>query len=151
MMNQTELNTLKEKATFSEEVLNQYVQRMRDAYNPIESHHWATPAQMLDGLQDLFSQGYTPANELLHSITPPLFYMVYLNKPLSVQQTELLEVVTKARKDYADSVEAAKAEYIAARAEYEWRLEEEKQQVQLEKAKTKRLEQIKKQVEGEFQ
>lgn len=151
MKNTNNIESLKQRATYSEDVLNSYLERMKGAYEPYQSFVFASPNELLSGLYDLYKKGYIPCNELMHSLLPPMYYQIWLTKPESIQQQELYEVMQTARLNYQESVEQAKQELFEALVEAEYQEEEAKALAKAEKEAARRKEVIKAKIQREYQ
>lgn len=148
-MNNVNIQDLKLRATFSEEVLNDYIDRMKGSYEAYQSFIYATPSEMFTGLHSLYTKGFTPCNELMPTLIPG-YYQVWAYKPESTQQSELYEVVQKARISYQESVDQAKEQLFEALVESEYQEEEAKAQAKAEKEAQKRKETIRSKIMKEY-
>lgn len=146
----TNIEELKQRATYSEEALNNHIENMKATYIPTESFYWTNPGDMLVGLQAAFKAGYTPCNSLLHSILPPSYYQCFLYKPESQQQADLYQIIQRARENYAQSVADAKEALFEAMVEEEYKKEEAKAQAKAEQEQQKRKEAIRTKLEKEY-
>ena len=149
-MNNVNIEDLKARATYSEEVLNDYIERQKSSYINTESFYWTTPNEMLVGLQEAYKAGYTPCLELMHSILPPMYYQCFLRKPEATQQAEIYQIIQRARVSYQESVDQAKEQLFEALVEAEFEEEEAKAQAKAEKEAAKRKEAIRTKLEKEY-
>lgn len=149
--NTNNIEQLKERATYSEEALNSFIERLKASYIPTESFYWTTPNAMLLGLQEAYKAGYTPCTELMHSVLPPSFYQVFLYKPEATQMADLYQITQHARQTYQQSVDEAKEQLFDALVEQEYLEEEAKAQAKAECAAQKKKEEIRKKLSKEFQ
>lgn len=147
----TNIQNLKERATFNQDTLDAYVERMKAAYEPYQSFVYASPSEMFTGLHSLYTKGFTPCNSLMSNLLPPMYYQVWCYKPEATQQSELYEVIQRARASYENSVEESREALFEALIEQEYAIEEQKAMEKAEKEKAKRLEQIRSKITKEFQ
>lgn len=102
-MHDTNLESLKQKATFSQSALDAVLDGAKRSYNSAVSFVWTTPQQMIEGIIELAGQGYTASN-LMHTILPPGYYQVFMVKPKHVQATELAAWLSKFEQSYYDDL-----------------------------------------------
>ncbi|MGB4075210.1 hypothetical protein [Pseudomonas sp.] len=149
-MNNVNIEQLKERATFNQDVLDAYVERMKAAYEPYQSFVFSSPSEMFTGLHSLYTKGYTPCNELMSNLLPPMYYQVWCYKPEATQQAELYEVIQRARASYEKSVEEAKEQLFEALVEAEYQEEEAKAQSKAEREAQKRKDAIRSKIQKEM-
>ncbi|MEN2505521.1 hypothetical protein V8Z77_01215 [Stutzerimonas stutzeri] len=117
MSTQNTIEQLQIKSTFSQDTLDKVLEAVRVTYESSAQHVFATPQQMIEGLKNLFKEGWDTGSAYTHQFVQPSYYAVYLIKPLSIQQDELAKAFASAEAAYRTEVDQARELLIQALAE----------------------------------
>ncbi|MBB1519469.1 hypothetical protein [Aquipseudomonas guryensis] len=147
-MTNQEIEQLKSLATFNQEKLDQVIEQAKAGYETSQNFVFQNPGEMLREIQKLYTLGYEPTSRYTHQFVLPAFYSVWLTKPLSTQQSELVDVMTQAEAAYRRDLEVYKAQWLEAAAQALLDAEEAKQSQAAQLKKDKRLAEITNQIKG---
>jgi hypothetical protein len=135
------IQEMKDKATFNQDALDAALEAAKARYEGVEAFTFNTPTALMNGLFDLFTQGYKPADHF-HQFISPSFFQAWVVKPEAKQQEEILVILDSLESRYRADVQQHRLDYLEAAAHAQLKAEKEKAAARLALADQKRYTEI---------